>query len=316
MLLWENGESSKITRLNYAFLMFLLPSFFVIGFFAITEAPCLLFYTISIFCVLKYISSGSKNLLYLLIGGLFLGLAAATRQVFLVGIGPLCAIVFYKQFKSRIPAILLYFIGTMLLVGPLIYLWHGLAPMGSIFHYKSPVSFVSVKHVFLSFGYGFFYFLAIMPAYMFAFVKKHWKPLVVLAIIGLISSSLIRDDEFLPLAGLLPRVCSPAIINIISYLFFKLIGMLSIMAIYFLICELYYNRKDFKQVFMTLSMLAILTTPIAIFDQFSSRYSMQIAPILVLFAYTRIKPIDARMQFLVNLTAIVINVISVVTFFY
>jgi hypothetical protein len=117
------------------------------------------------------------------------------------------------------------------------------------------------------------------------------------------------------MSGLLPHVFSPSVVEIISFSFFKIVGITSLILLYFLLSELFRNRHDFKQVFLILSMLSILVTPAIILDQFSSRYSMQIAPLLVLFAYTRIKPIKPVLQFGINWIAIAINIISVITFF-
>ncbi len=299
--------------LRYTFSMFLLPSFFVLGFFAITEAPCLLFYTISVFFLMKYVLAEKQALLYMILSGVFLGCAILTRQMFLVCIGPTGALIFYKQYRYRWPAVVLYSIGAVLVFGPVFYLWKGMVPPTSMF--RGNTSGISVKHIYLSFGYAFFYFLTLMPVYVFQFIKKNWKMMLCLAITGLYTSTLIGDNEFVPLSGLLPHLFSTNTVNIIAFSFFKIIGMAGLMAMYFLFYELYSNRKDFRQVFLVLSMLSILATPAIILDGFSSRYSMQIAPILVLFAYSRIRPINTKMQFGINWVAIGINIISVITFF-
>jgi 4-amino-4-deoxy-L-arabinose transferase-like glycosyltransferase len=312
MLKMDKANSN--VGLNFSFLMFLLPSFYVLGFFAITEAPCLLFYAISLWFLTKYVASDKPNIAFMLLSGLFLGLAILTRQVFLVCLGPPSVMIFYKQFKNRFPAVALFIIGGLLLVAPVFYIWKGLVPLSSGFRDQGP-ELISIKFVFLSFGYAFFYFLAIMPIYMAEFMKKNWKILIVLAIGGMAGSSLIRDDNFVPMSGLLPHVFSKHVLDIISIAFFKLIGMVCLVSVYFLLYELYKNRKNYLQTFYALSMLAILVTPAMILDQFSSRYSMQIAPVLVMFAYSRVKPINEKMQFAINGVAIAINLISVVTFF-
>ena len=309
-----NNPGANVT-IAYSFMLFLLPSFFVLGFFALTEAPCLLLYVISIFFLSKYVLHDKNKLLNIFLCGLFLGFTILTRQVFLACLGPPCVLVFYKQFKNRFPAVVLFGIGAVLLVAPVIYIWQGLVPMSSGFRDQGAAT-ISVKYVFLSYGYAFFYLLTILPQYMFQFIKKNWKIVAALAIIGLACSVFIQDNEFLPMAGLLRHRLSPSMMNIVSVVFFKFIGMICLIPPYFLLHELYINRKDFMQTFYILSMLAILITPARILDQFSSRYSMQIAPLLIIFAFTRIKPIDERMRFAINGVAIIINLIAVITFYY
>ena len=313
-------KMEKLTSDNilpYSFSIFILPGFFVLAFFAITEAPCLLWYSISLFLLIKYITSEKQNLLHIILSGLFLGLAVLTRQLFLVCIGPVLVMMLYKQFKNRLLAIILFVTATVLVVGPIFYLWKGIVPPASLFRASAAAATekFSIKHVFLSFGYSFFYVLVIMPAYFLNFIKNNWKIITGIAVIGFIASTFIRDDSFVPMSGLLPHVFSPSVVEIISFSFFKIVGITSLILLYFLLSELFRNRHDFKQVFLILSMLSILVTPAIILDQFSSRYSMQIAPLLVLFAYTRIKPIKPVLQFGINWIAIAINIISVITFF-
>lgn len=299
----------------YPFYLFLLPGFFVLGFFAISEAPCLLFYTISLFFFMKYITSDKHNLFFILLSGFFLGFAILTRQLFLVCVAPACVLIFYRQFKNRLPALALFIIAVLILIGPVFYLWKGLVPSSSIFKYNAKVSSFSIKHTFLSFGYAFLYCIIIMPAYIYQFLKKNLKVIMGLTLIGFIAASLLKDDSFAPMIGLLSRVFSPAIVKIISFSFFKIIVIASFIILYFFLFELYQYRHDFKQVFFILSILSILVTPGIILETFSSRYSMQIAPMLIIFAYFRIKPLNFKVQFIVNCVAIAINIISVITFF-
>jgi 4-amino-4-deoxy-L-arabinose transferase-like glycosyltransferase len=308
-------DKTDNATIGYSFSLFTLPSFFVIGFFAITEGPCLLFYAISLFFLMKYIIAEKPVLLNVILSGLFLGLAILTRQIFLVCIGPAGAMVFYKHFKNRFPAVIMFGISALIITAPVFYVWKGLVPPGSVFRHHAGASRFSIKHAALSYGYAFFYCMLLMPMHMYRFLQKNWKVILVLAIAGLAGSSAIEDNSFVPMAGLLPHVFSQAVVDVISILFFKVIGMGCLIMLYFLLYELYINRNDFKQVFFVLSMLVILATPLMLMDQFSSRYSMQIAPVLVLFAFSRIKPIDYRMQFAVNIISVTINMISIVTFF-
>jgi len=312
-MLKMNKENSGVT-IGYSFMLFLLPSFFVLGFFALSEGPCLLFYTLSLFMLTKYVTSDNPRMWYMFLSGLFLGLAILTRQIFLVCLGPPAVIIFYQQFKHRFPSVILFIMGGLLLVAPVIYLWKGLFPLSSGFR-EQKADLISMKHVFLSFGYAFCYFIIIMPVYVFNFIKKNWKVVLVLAITGMAGSSFIRDDSFVPMSGLLPHVFSQHVLDIISIVFFKLIGMVCLVAVYFLLLELYKNRKNYLQTVYALSMLTILVTPALILDQFSSRYSMQIAPVLIMFAYSRIQPMNEKMRLAINGIAIAINIISVVTFF-
>ena len=273
-----------------------------------------MFYTFSVFFLMKYVLPEKKNIVYMLLSGFFLALTILTRQIFLVCIGPVCVMVFYVQFKNRFPAIILFVLSVLIFVTPVFYLWKGIVPSASVFR-SATVSLFSMKYVFLSFGYAFFYFATIIPVYFFQFIRRNWKASIALAVIGFLGSFYIKYDSFLPMTALVSHMFSPTAIGVISFSFFKVVVMTGLILLFFLLAELYQYRKDFTQVFYVLSMLSILVTPALIFDQFSSRYPLQIAPILILFAYTRIKPINSKIQFGINWIAIGINIISVVTFF-
>jgi 4-amino-4-deoxy-L-arabinose transferase-like glycosyltransferase len=301
-------------QLSYSFTLFTLPCFFVLGFFALTEAPCLLLYLTSVYFLFKSINASKNNIALSILSGLFLGLAILTRQLFLASIFPPLAIFFYKENKHRFSVIIPYLLVALLMCVPIFYLWKGILPPNTPIM-PHPEGIISLKHLALSLGYALFYFIVALPVYLFNFIAKNKRNILILTVVGILISFFIKDNTFLPASGALSRF-QPGVVQIIALLFFKLITIFGLILAYFLLHELYNRRNEFEQVFLILSMLAILATPALITHFFSSRYPLQISPLLIIFAHSRLLPIDPKFQFLINGVCIAISLVSVITFFY
>jgi|GEM_PF-2330239 hypothetical protein len=307
------GTAIKPT-FKYALSLFAIPGFYVIGFFAITEGPCLLFYTISVFFLFKAISTNKNTIFLSLLSGLCLGLAIMTRQLFLLCIAPPLLLIFYRSLENRYRVLVPMLIAALAVCMPVFILWGGLTPKNSVIHHVGANLFTP-KHLFLSFGYGFFYFIFLIPAYLFNFYKERRKTFLLLIVLGILSMLLVKNANFVPMSGLLPRLIAPDILYIIACVFFTFTCIFSYLLVYFLLIELYANRNNYFQVFVILSIGITLFSPSMISSQFSSRYPMQIAPLLLIFCYSRVKPVNIKLQTLFSCLVIAINYISVVTFF-
>jgi 4-amino-4-deoxy-L-arabinose transferase-like glycosyltransferase len=308
------NQNASSLKLGYSFSLFTLPCFFVLGFFALTEAPCLLLYLISFYFLFKSVNADKNNIALSIASGLFLGLAILTRQLFLVSIFPPLVIFFYKGKKHRFSVIMPYLLVSLLMCLPVFYLWKGILPPNTPIM-PHPQGIISLKHVALSFGYALFYFIVALPVYLFNFIAKNKKGILLISLAGIVISFFIKDNSFLPASGALSRF-QPAVIQTIALLFFKLITVFGLILVYFLLHELHKRKNEFEQVFLILSMLAILATPAFITHFFSSRYPLQISPLLIIFAYSRLLPVNPKFQFLINSICIAISLVSVVTFFY
>jgi len=298
---------------SYSLLLFAIPSFFVIGFFAITEAPCLLFYSISVLLFLKTVNSGN-NILTIMLSGIFIGFAIITRQLFLLCIFPPMFLIFYKEPQKKVGLLLLFLISGLLICAPVFYIWKGIVPMYSGIRHDT-ANLITIKHGFLSFGYSFFYFMCLIPTYLYQFYKHHKKWLLPLILLGILSSFLIKSHEFLPMSGLLPRLFSLQALTIIARFYFLTTCILAFLLVYFFLIEFIQNRHSFTQIFLIFSMFTILCTPVLISSQFSSRYPLQASSLMLVFCYSRLKPINLKLQTLIFSVTIIINLISVVTFF-
>jgi len=315
-IIYKTIKVTSVTSNNafsYSLLLFSIPSFFVIGFFAITEAPCLLFYSISVFLFLKAVTSGN-NILAVILSGIFIGFAIITRQLFLLCIFPPMVLIFYKGLFKNLGMLALFVIAGFAVCTPVFFIWQDIVPTNSGIHH-SLADFLTGKHLFLSFGYSFFYFMCLAPIYLYDFFKQHKKWIPVLIALGILCSFLVKSPEFLPMSGLLPRLFSLQVLTIIARIYFLITCVLAFFLVYFLAHEFIQNRHDFTQVFLILSMFVILCTPILISSQFSSRYPLQSAPLMLVFCYTRLKPVNIKLQALIFSITIIINLISVVTFF-
>jgi 4-amino-4-deoxy-L-arabinose transferase-like glycosyltransferase len=301
-------------KFKYALTLFAIPGFYVIGFFAITEGPCLLFYTMSVFLLFKALSTNKNSIGLSILSGLCLGLAIMTRQLFLLCIAPPLLLVFYKQFENRYKVLISMIIATLAVCLPVFIIWGGIVPKNSVVHHVG-ASLFTPKHLFLSAGYGFFYFAFLIPAYIFDFYKERKKTFLVLVVLGLLSMLLIKNANFVPMSGLLPRLIAPNILYIIACIFFTFTCIFSYLLAYFLLIELFKNKNNYFQVFIILSIAITVFSPSMIPAQFSSRYPMQIAPLLLIFCYSRMKPINIKLQTLLSCLVIAINYISVVTLF-
>jgi len=298
---------------SYTLTLFAVPSFFVIGFFAISEAPCLLFYSISFYLFLKS-ALGKKNILLVVLAGIFLGLAIMTRQLFLLCIMPPVLLLFFGLNKQHLMMVVLYIITSLLICAPIFYIWKGLTPPGSVFHH-SLLSMLAPKNLFLSFGYAFLYFVCLIPKYIYDFLIERKIQILVLTLLGIATSFLIKDANFLPMSGLLPRIFSEQVIEVIAKVYFVTMCILSFYLFYFFIYEFLFNIENFIQVFLLASIALILFSAIAVHDQFSSRYPLQSAPLMLIFCYTRMRQVNLKVQVLICAAVIITNLISVVTFF-
>lgn len=298
---------------SYSLMLFAIPSFFVLGFFAITEAPCLLFYSLSVYLFFKAYIEG-KYLFLVLISGIFFGFAVITRQLFLLCLAPPAILFLYKRKVKSAITILLFFLSSILVCGPIFYIWKDIVPPNSGAHHGIH-DLLTFKHWFLSFGYSFFYFLCIIPVYLYNFFKEHKKWVLPLIALGVIFSFLVKNAEFLPISGLLPRLFPEKVIYIIAHLYFVSTCILACFLIFFFFHELKNNLHDFVQVFLILSMFIILCTPLFLVSMFSSRYPLQSAPLMLVFCSSRLRPVNPKLQAAIFATTIVINLISVVTFF-
>ncbi len=298
---------------TYTLTLFAVPCFFVIGFFAISEAPCLLLYSISVYLFLKSVSA-KKNIMLVLLAGIFLGLAIMTRQLFLLCIMPPVLLLFFGLNKQHIIMVALYIIASLLICAPIFYIWKGLTPPGSVFHH-SLLSLLAPKNLFLSFGYAFLYFMCLIPKYLYGFLTGRKIQIMVLTLLGIATSFIIKDASFLPMSGLLPRIFPEQAIVVIAKVYFVIVCILSFYLFYFFIYEFFTNLKNFTQVFLLASIALILFSAIAVHDQFSSRYPLQSAPLMLIFCYNRMRPVGLKVQVLICAVVIITNLISVVTFF-
>ncbi|MGP8215894.1 MAG: ArnT family glycosyltransferase [Bacteroidia bacterium] len=298
---------------TYSLSLFAFPSFFVIGFFAISEAPCLLFYCISLYLFLKSFTL-SRNAVILILSGICLGFAIITRQFFLLCIMPPMLIIFYKDKNQKFKTLSLFFIAAIVICAPVYYIWKSIVPPNSGIHHKLSDLFTP-KHLFLSFGYAFFYFLCFIPRYLYDFFMQHKKSVILLILLGILISIFIKDASFLPMSGFLPRFLSAHTISIFARLYFVTTCILGLFLFYFFVHEFIKNMGDFMQVFLLSGMFLILCSPTLISSQFSSRYPLQAAPLILIFCSGRLMPVNPKIQTTISIITILINLVSITTFF-
>lgn len=314
-LIIKQSINNNNATYSYSLSLFAIPSFLVIGFFAITEAPCLLFYVISAYLLFMALKPVKFGAVLAILGGLFFAFAVLTRQLFLPVLLPVFIIIFYKRSTVQYMSAALFCITAIAVCAPVFYIWKGIVPAGSGIQHAA-TDLLTMKHWFLSFGYTFFYFLCIIPIYLYNFYKKHARWVLPLVAAGIICSLFVKNAEFLPMAGFLPRFFSLQTIDIIAHVYFITTCVLALLLVYFFIHEFIDNRNDFTQTFLLLSMFVILCTPVLISSQFSSRYPLQAAPLMLIFCYSRRQPVKTGLQTVIFLTCVAINFISVITFLY
>jgi len=246
---------------------------------ALTEVPSTLFLVLFLLFAVHFLTQGdlntSQSVLLGLGAGVCLGLAVLGRQTNLaVGL----ALVALKPWsRTRI-----YFVATLLIVtglvcGWLFLLWGGIAPP------QLPVISKGLKpqHLILSFAY-----LGVASAFINprAFLTCGKRAAFAICLV-LVVTLIFPVVDIAPALGLIKRLLGEGALLIYRRVGGALLTTFSFLFAFNLAKCIWDARAEETKLFLTCVLLALSLPPLAVSHQFSSRYVVAAAPVLVVLAF-------------------------------
>jgi hypothetical protein len=252
---------------------------------ALTELPALLFFTCFVLLFLRVINSdvvlspGTFGLAFL--AGLCLGAAILGRQTYLVVLPVLVMMIFWVRGKS--PAVLVCIITALATCGWLFALWHGLAPPHL---YRITYSSVSLTNVLLSLSYAAAATLFLNPRWLAGQRPTVW---IICTLCGFALAYFARNYEDPPAKSLLVHAFGMQLGLWIGFVVGCALAAIAAVWAWTTFKTFWRERRDPVQVFLLMSLGALLLAPMKITSQFSSRYIVGALGVLYLI-------VDARCQ--------------------
>jgi len=265
-------------RMLFGFTLLSVPFLWPTVGLALTEIPSLLFFTGFVLLFLRLINSGigsSRGVLgSALAAGLCLGAAILGRQTYLI-IVPV-VVIMILWLREKWPAVLLCSITALAISGWLFALWHGLAPPH---YYQLAEPSVSFSNMLFSLSYAAVATLFLNPAWLFRQREKAW---IVCAVCGVTSAYLARNYEDPPAKSLLVHVFGTQMGLWIGLAIGCAIAAVGVIWAWTALKAFWQARRDPEQVFLLLSLGALVLAPMKMTAQFSSRYVVGSLSVLLL----------------------------------
>jgi hypothetical protein len=234
---------------------------------ALTELPALVFFTVFIFAFLRMIDlsevATSQLLEIAVIAGLCLGAAILGRQTYLVALPSTALMVFWLP-KKWLPLLVCLSV-ALLTSGWLFVLWRGLLPPA----YQMGDSGVSLSHGMLSLSYIAGATLFLNPLWM--------KPLnrtvfIGCSVAGISLAILSRQYANAPAKSLLLRIFPEPVALLVGFLIGCTLSVLGAMWLCNALHGAWTHRRDAHSAFSYLTLFALVSAPMKVIHQFSSRY--------------------------------------------
>lgn len=246
---------------------------------ALTEIPALLFFTIFIFFFLKLINSGVtlsvETFAWSIAAGLCLGVAILGRQTYLVAIPVVVAMVFWLPGKW--PVVLICFVTALAVCGWLFLLWGGLAPPS--WYYRNSPSPFSLTNGMLSLSYAAAATLFLNPQWMRPRAHTAW---IGCCIVGIALACFGRDYMNPPAKSLLIRALGDRTGLLIGFVIGCALAVFGVIWAWNIFVMAWQARQNPRRVFLLLTLVALVLTPMKITHQFSSRYVVGLLGVLFL----------------------------------
>ena len=247
---------------------------------ALTEMPALLFFTIFIFFFLKLIDSGVtssvETLAWSIAAGLCLGVAILGRQTYLAAMPVVLAMMFWVPGKW--PVVLICSVTALAACGWLFLSWGGLAPP-AWYHRHSPAPF-SLTNGMLSLSYAAAATLFLNPQWMKPRSRAAW---IGCCMLGIAFAVFGRDYSNPPAKSLLIRALGDRTGLMIGFVIGCALAIFGAIWAWNTFATAWQTRKNPRRIFLLLTLVALVLTPIKITHQFSSRYVVGLLGVLFLF---------------------------------
>lgn len=235
---------------------------------ALTELPALLFFTCFVLLFLRLIDSdvvlspGTFGLAFL--AGLCLGAAILGRQTYLVVVPALVALMFWLREKWS--SVLICIINSLAVCSWLFVLWHGLAPPH---YYRITESSGSFANLMFSLSYAAAATLFLNPAWLLRQRVTVW---ITSTLCGFALSYFARNYENPPAKSLLVHTFGNQFGLWIGFVVGCALAAIGAVWAWTTFKTFWRERRDPGQVFLLLSLGALVLAPMKMTAQFSSRY--------------------------------------------
>lgn len=245
---------------------------------ALTELPALVMFTAFVFLQSRLLESQSevslRSMSSAAVAGLCLGLSILGRQPFLLAVPVVLVMVFFAPKKW--PLLLVCVAVALSLCVWLFVLWGGLVPQCYRQVAHSPLN---PAYGVLALSYAGAATLFLNPSWM---RTKGLGVLVGCAFVGIAAAVLSRDYEQPPAKSLLMKIFGDRAAMIVGFLVGVGIAMLGVIWGWHLVNRIVEKRGQPAQLFLLLTLLALVSTPIAMTAAFSSRYIVGLLGVLYL----------------------------------
>jgi hypothetical protein len=253
---------------------------------ALTELPALVFFTGFVLLFLRLINSelelSRKAFGLALAAGFCLGTAILGRQTYLVVLPVLVMMIFWLRGKS--PAVLVCIITALAICGWLFALWHGLAPPQL---YLPTHSSVSLTNMLLSLSYAAAATLFLNPRWLAGHRPTVW---IICTLCGFALACFARNYEDPPAKSLLVHAFGMQLGLWIGFVVGCALAAIGAVWAWTTFKTFWRERRDPVQVFLLMSLGALVLAPMKITWQFSSRYIVGALGVLYLIVDAPCQP--------------------------
>ena len=253
---------------------------------ALTELPALLFFTCFVLLFLRVINSdvvlsrGTFVLAFL--AGLCLGAAILGRQTYLIVVPALVVMMFLLREKWS--SVLICILTSLAVCSWLFVLWHGLAPPH---YYRSAQSSGRFANLLLSLSYAAVATLFLNPAWLWYQRGKAW---IVCALCGFALSYFARNYEDPPAKSLIVHTFGNQFGMWVGFVVGCALAAIGAVWAWTMFKTFWRERRNPGQVFLLLSLGALVLAPMKMTAQFSSRYIVGYLGLLFLVVDAPLKP--------------------------
>jgi hypothetical protein len=253
---------------------------------ALTELPALLFFTCFVLLFLRVINSdvvlsrGTFVLAFL--AGLCLGAAILGRQTYLIVV-PALAVMMFCLREKWLPVLICIFTSLAVCCW-LFVIWHGLAPPH---YYRAAESSGRFANLLLSLSYAAVATLFLNPAWLWYQRGKAW---IVCALCGFALSYFARNYEDPPAKSLIVHTFGNQFGVWIGFVAGCALAAIGAVWAWTMFKTFWRERRNRGQVFLLLSLGALVLAPMKMTAQFSSRYIVGYLGLLFLVVDAPLKP--------------------------
>ncbi len=235
---------------------------------ALTELPALLFFTCFVLLFLGVINSDvvlSRQVFGLaFVAGLCLGAAILGRQTYLIVVPVLVVTMFWLREKWSV--VLICIITALAVCTWIFALWHGLAPPH---YYRLAHSSVSFTNLLLSLSYAAVATLFLNPTWLWRQRATVW---IICSLCGFALAYFVRNYEDPPAKSLLVHAFGTQLGLWIGFVVGCALAAIGAVWAWTTFRTFWRKRRDPGQVFLLLSLGALVLAPMQMTAQFSSRY--------------------------------------------